>query len=305
MMLRVSTFAMNERMLNASMKTQAKMAEMQLQEASNLISTDYSGISASARSLINMEVSLQRSKTFESSAKEANFRTETMHSQVGIMADVLTKFRTQVVAMRSTDRTEITSQTLIDAAKANLTQMANLLNSTYAGRYLFGGSVTTSPPVKLDAAYMATDPFAGPTTGYYLGDDMESQVQISTDHTVQYGVRANEQAFEKAMRAIKMMADATGNLEDADLDAAYALATEALNEVTVIQSRLGVTSGVLKGGVESQAEYQYYVEMNITNVKSVDIAKVAIQLSTYETQLNASYAALAKIQSVSLMDYLR
>jgi len=305
MMLRVATFATNERMLGASMKTQAKMAEMQLQQASGLVSTDYSGISASARTLINLEVSMQRAKTFESSATEANFRTDTMSTQVEIMADVLSKYKSQVVAMRSTDRTEQTSKTLIDAAKANLTQMGNLLNATYGGRYLFGGSVTTSPPVAMDAAYMATDPFAGPTTDYYLGDDAVAQVQVSTDHTVQYGVRADEPAFEKALRAIKMIADATGNLDDAELEAAVKLVDEAINAVTVVMSRLGVTSGILKNAASSQAEYQYYVKINITNIKEVDAAEVAVQLATYETQLNASYAALAKIQSVSLMDYLR
>ena len=304
MMLRVATFAMNDRMLTASMKTQAKMAEMQLQQASGLVSTDYSGISQTARTLINLEVSMQRAQTFENSAKEANYRVETMGTQVGIMADLLTKYRSQITAMRSTDRNPQTAQTLIDAAEANLVQMGNLLNSTYGGRYLFGGSVTTSPPVDVKGAYAATDPFGGPTAAYYQGDDMESLVQVSTDHTVQYGVRANEAAFEKALRSMKMLAEASPTMTDAELEAAFTLASQALDGVTVIQSRLGVTSGILKSAAESQAEYQYYVDLNVTNIKEVDAAEVAVQLATYETQLNASYAALAKIQSVSLMDYL-
>lgn len=305
MMLRVATFAMNERMLGASMKTQAKMAEMQLQQASGLISTDYSGIASSARTLINLEISMQRSETYQKSASEVDFRVQTMSKQTDIMADLLANFRTQIIAMRSTDRTTDTSQTLIDAAEANLLQMSNLLNSTYGGRYLFGGSVTTTPPVDVTGLYDAMDPFGGPNTDYYGGDDTKAQVQVSTDHTVEYGVTANATPFEQALRAIRMISTASGNIDDSILKEAQDLATEALDGVTVIMSGLGVTSGILQSAVDSQKEYQFFVDVNITNIKAVDEAEVAVQLKTYQTQLQASYAALAQIQSISLNDYLK
>lgn len=307
MVMRVATFSMNERMLSASLRTQAKMAEMQMQQASGLVSTDYRGISDSARSLINLEISHQRSKTYYNSADEANNRVETMITSMDTGLGVLKNFLQSIVAMRSTDRTPTTSQNLINDAKANLEQFANALNQTYGGRYLFGGSITTSAPVDLnDPAFLATDPHGGATTGYFKGDDFIAQTQVSTDHTVSYGVTANDPAFEEALRAIRMIASASADkLDDATLEAAYVLATKALDDVTVVSSKLAVTSGVLKDAMASQDQYQFSVEVNITNIKSVDAAKLAVQLATYQTQLTASFAALAKIQSISLTDYLR
>ena len=40
-------------------------------------------------------------------------------------------------------------------------------------------------------------------------------------------------------------------------------------------------------------------------MNGADVTELAARLSSYETQLQASYAALAKIQALSLGDYLR
>lgn len=40
-----------------------------------------------------------------------------------------------------------------------------------------------------------------------------------------------------------------------------------------------------------------------SDLTSVDVAAVTAQLSTYQSQLTASYAAISKIQSMSLASY--
>ena len=283
------------------MQTQAKMATMQLQQASGLTSTDYGGLAGSARTLISLEVSMERSKGYSDSATEANFRVETMHQKLGIATDLLTQFRSQITAMRSTDRTAATSAVLADSASAAMEQFANILNATYAGRYLFAGSVTTTPPVDIGTYRTAT----ATDDSYYSGDDYLAKVQVSADHIVSYGVTADETGFQQALGAMKMLASTTGMMDDAVLEQAFTLASEALDAVTVLQSRLGVASDTLQTATQTQEDYQFFVKANISNIKDVDATELAVQLAAYGTQLEASYAALAKIQSLNLQDYLR
>ena len=301
MAMRVATFSMNSRMLEASMQTQAKMAEMQLQQASQLVSIDYGGIASSSRTLINMEVSMERSKTFQQLAEDVDLRVNTMQDSVTSAAGVLTDFRTKLLAMRSTDRTPDTVKTLIDAAPVLMDQLAGLLNTQHGGRYLFGGSVTTAaPPVDL-ANYTTADP-----TSYYGGDDVVAQVQVASDQTISYGITAIDPAFVKAFQALNMIVTSNpATIDDATLSTAIDMAESALNGVTVLQSKLGVTSDVLKKAATSQSDYQFTLKTNIGNIKHVDLAELAAQLATYDSQLRASYSALAKIQSISLLDYLR
>ena len=92
MSMRVATFAMNRQMLAASLNTQAKMAEMQLQEASGKVSTDYGGLGASAGKLINLEVAAERTDRYLASATTASSRIETQYTTLGSVADLLTSF---------------------------------------------------------------------------------------------------------------------------------------------------------------------------------------------------------------------
>jgi flagellar hook-associated protein 3 FlgL len=43
---------------------------------------------------------------------------------------------------------------------------------------------------------------------------------------------------------------------------------------------------------------------SISAIRDVDVAAVTVMLTTCQTQLEASYAALAKIMSLSLQDFL-
>ena len=43
---------------------------------------------------------------------------------------------------------------------------------------------------------------------------------------------------------------------------------------------------------------------SISEIRDVDVADLTVMLTTCQTQLEASYAALAKIMSLSLQDYL-
>ena len=59
---RVATFNVSDRMLSASLQTQARMTQAQLQQASGSVSTDYGGLGQSAGTLVDLQVSLARSK---------------------------------------------------------------------------------------------------------------------------------------------------------------------------------------------------------------------------------------------------
>ena len=54
-----------------------------------------------------------------------------------------------------------------------------------------------------------------------------------------------------------------------------------------------------------QTDYKSYAETLSSDLTSVDVAAVTAELSTYESQLTASYSALGKILSLNLASYLK
>ena len=57
--------------------------------------------------------------------------------------------------------------------------------------------------------------------------------------------------------------------------------------------------------VDRETEFQLFAESALESVESVDVAEAAAKPSELEVVLEASYAALASIMSVSLTDYVR
>ncbi|MGV3576503.1 MAG: flagellin [Devosia sp.] len=303
MSMRVATFAMNDRMLAASMKTQAQMAEMQMQQATGQVSTSLGGYGAESRNLISLEVSLSRSQSYSAAATEAASRVEVMYSTMDTVNDVLSSFRAALVAIKSTDASAETKAGLSTTAALNLEELATLLNTQYEGRYLFGGSATTTMPVDL-TAYSVTDPDTA-NTAYYQGNSTLATVQVSSEQSVSYGVSASDSAFEKAFRAFSIIADANGNLTDDTISAALDLIVEAIDGAAGVQGTLSVNAATLERAQVREEEFQAHLSASLSEVRDVDVTEIAVKLTAYEVQLQAAYATLAKIQSINLLDYVQ
>ena len=192
--MRVATFATSDRMLNASLATQARLANLQMQQASGSLSTDYGGLGSSSKPLLDLEASLKTSQAYADAAESADGRVEAMHSALSSVTDLLTDFRAQLTSLMSSDSSSVSRAALTSAAEGYMAELASLLNTSYEGRYLFGGNSTLDLPVDLSGF---TADASTQSTSYYLGDDAVTSVKISRDQTVSYGVTANDSAFEQ------------------------------------------------------------------------------------------------------------
>lgn len=301
MSMRVATFAATNQMLNASLRVQARMTELQLQEATGTKSSSYGGYGADSGQLINLQTSLARSEAYSAAMSEADDRIDAMYSALGDVSDLITDFRSQIAAALSTDGDETSMETLATTAQSYLEELASVLNTKFEGRYLFSGSLTETAPVDLDG-YVADISTA--STSYYDGNDNMASVKASSELVVTYGIGANESAFEEAIRALSSLANTSETLTTDDLEAAYDLLDSALDGTVTLQSGLSVAASSLDRLDAWQADYRDMLEASISEIRDVDVAAVTVTLTTYQTQLEASYAALAKIMSLSLQDYL-
>jgi flagellar hook-associated protein 3 FlgL len=186
-----------------------------------------------------------------------------------------------------------------------LQEMGSLLNTQYSGQYLFGGADTNTPPVDVSSAsYPAMTSPSSVSTSYYKGDDQGASVRVSDDTTVTYGVTADNSAFEQAMRALNLAAN-NSPMSDTTLKEALDLATSAVNATAEVQAQLGVASSSIQSASAAQTSYQSYAKTLGGNLTNVDVAAVTAQLSTFQAQLTASYAAISKMQGLNLASYLR
>jgi flagellar hook-associated protein 3 FlgL len=302
MFTRVATFSLQSSMLDASMRILSRMAEKELQSASGLQSETYSGLNAASTTrVLNLQSALSKSQTLTDSLAIAGDRVETMYGAIGDMIDQLTNIR----SILSASSTETGSEDqLNNTAQGTLDDLEQLLNTKYDGRYLFGGAVTTSTPVDLSAMTTPTIP-STVDDSYYNGTDDLASVRLGSDQTLEYGVTANDQAVEKAIRAVMIAATMSTDPVDSDaLNEAYDLATTAIEGLTALQATLSLGADRIETAQYREESLQLTLTNSITDLTQVDVAAVTVELKTYETQLQASYSALATIFDTSLADYL-
>ena len=300
--MRVATFALSNQMLQASLTTQARMSQAQLQEASGLVSTDYGGLGGDAGTVIDLETSLSRLSSYSDAATTAVNRIEVMYDVMSSVTDLLASFRSTL----SSASLDTDADTVATTAQSALDELVSLLNTQYNGRTLFSGSHTDSPAVDLDGLTYDLSTLETAQTGYYQGDDRTSSVRVSSSQVVTYGVTADSDGIETAIRVLASFATATSDtLTDDAVATGMALISDAVDDILVSQTGLSLDASTLEGAIERNESTITLANEMVSDIAETDIAEVAVRISAYETQLEASYAALAKIQSVNLLDYLR
>ncbi|NJO54226.1 MAG: flagellin [Bacteroidales bacterium] len=305
MSMRVATFNTSARMLETTLATQARLTELQMQQATGKISTDYGGLGSSAGRLINVEVSKARAEAFAKAASLSADRVEVMYDACGAIVDVLTELRAKI-SQASGSLDSVGGQAINAVAAELMEEAAALMNTQFEGRYLFAGSRVDTKPVDLSVLPAQSTAPTSFDTSYYNGDDAVTSVRVSNDDVIEYGVTAADPAFEKTLRVFNLVANmSVVPLDTAAMSEASSMVLEALDAMTTVQTMLSLDARALERAEQNQLDYVDYAESMASNLGEVDIAAVTAKLSTYEAQLQASYSAIAKIQSLRLVDYLR
>lgn len=301
MSMRVATFAMSGSLVRAALAVQAEESAVTLQQASGLKSSDWSGYGAEAGRIVDLQTSLDRATAYADAANQADTRVEQLYTAVGSIIDAVSDFKATLTSFSAT-LTDSGEATMASEASSVLETVVSLLNSRFEGDYLFSGGANSTAAVDLDAVVGQAAPSSADTS-WYQGGDVRASTRVGDDRSVSWGATADEEGFEKAIRALAMIA--AGNVDDADVSEALDLLTEAIDGMTTTQTRLSLSAASLESAAAEQEDYQSFVTSLITDTTSVDVAEVSVRLSTLQTQLEAAYSAIGTIQSLSLVDYLR
>lgn len=298
---RVSTFALGQSVLRSALSVQSDYAAASMQKSSGLKASTYGELGGKASSLISTETATAQLTTWQSNTSTANDRTQAMYAAVGDMIDQLTTLRSTLSAVKSSSSSTVDlNQTGTDL----LSDLADLMNTRQDGRYLFAGSNTDTKPVDTSLLALPTSPSTADTL-YYTGDSDVASVRVSSQQSISYGVTADGTAFEKALRSANILANMnTAPIDHDIIDEVYDLATEALDGLIAVQSRLSNSSARLEAAESRQTASLDLLDSVASDIKEVDVASVSVKLAQYETQLQASYSALGSLSKFSLTNYL-
>ena len=147
------------------------------------------------------------------------------------------------------------------------------------------------------------------TAKYYDGDNVDMTVRADDAFSLAYGFTADAAGLEKLIRGLTYVRDAgTSGLTEAEqkslLDQAFALVKESITGMSEMRSELGAKYSVLQSTQKGHDNFLNYSSTAISDLEDTDLALAMTQLAQEQTQLEASFMVLARINQISLSNYL-
>jgi flagellar hook-associated protein 3 FlgL len=319
-------------LLSRIQEVQARLVNGQGQLSSGLKTPVYSGLGSSMARYLDLSDDVDRTNSYLDNIRVAQSRVKLTETALGGMSDVADDMNGVSAAA------PVDYQLIGIAARGNLTAFAALLNETDGSRALFGGSNVAGPAVVIyepgtgpvaDGVTVFGSTAAGTTNDGYryqilaTGTAADVAIQIDDATRVEVQINANptpappasQNAFTETLNALVNFADfdSTANPipTDADLQAARLQLRNATAGSTgvlsydALRTQNSARSTLVQSVENSHKNFKKYAEDTLVDIQSVDTAEVAAQLTLDQVRLEASYSALARINQLSLLDYLR
>lgn len=142
-------------------------------------------------------------------------------------------------------------------------------------------------------------------------------VRVDESTTAAYGVLGNEIGIAELVRATAVIAAETFSVDTtSDSERFQALAQKQVvrladtnnaqsGSIEVIALELGLAQATVGSAEERHAAYSSQLETMLSDIESVDVNEVAMQLLTVRTNLEASYQTMSRLAELNLVNFMR
>lgn len=310
MVSRVTNLSSSRLINSLILKSQDRINEQQIRLTTQQKSQDYLGIGDDASRLLTVESSLRRIDQFVKNNAFIDMRMETMLNSMDAVGDILKEVRTLVRDVLEDGTLDGIDKN--DFTEIKMDQLEGFLNVKMNGRFLFSGTKTDTQPVNAgDLADAPTFDADGVTTTaepsfFYQGDDNQVKARIDEGVTLEYGVKANNEGFEKLIRAIRLVKST--DLSDANVIGKFQHALNLLNEsadnIAAVELNTGVKFQQLASTTRSLKDTKSILDGVVDEIERADTFEAVSILNQVQTQLEASYATAVRVSSLSLTRFL-
>lgn len=299
-MIRVTEGSASYGALAGLQASQSRLAALQAQLSSGKqITTPSDDPSGTVRAL-QLRADLKRNTAYSNSATDAigwMSASDTAYSQIVKLAQ---SARTLVVQASNTGASTGTSADAIAAQiDALRTSLQSAANSTYDGRPIFGG--TTGGTV----AY-TQDPVTGVIS--YSGDNGKVNRTVGPEATVQINQNGPDVfgADGDSGNLFTLLANISASLKTTGAPPSGALTQldSAIQRVSGQQATEGAAYQRVQDAQTAQTSTNLALTSQLSDIQDIDVAKVAVQVSTAQVNYQAALQTTANIRQMSLLNFL-
>jgi flagellar hook-associated protein 3 FlgL len=315
MTTRVTNLANNMLVQQVILKAQNRIQDAQLQISTLQKSQDYTGIADDSNRLVSMEAQRRRINQFMNDNTSVNLRMSTTLNSLDHLQTTISDVKGLIRDVLD-DGQLPTGVDKDDFSQTKMSEIADFLNVKVNGQYIFAGSKTNVQPVQIGAApndlssvpqWNATNTATtAEPSFYYHGDDTDQTARISEGLTVNYGVKASDPAFEKLVRAVRIIrsTDLTDPAATTKYQNALDLVTQAADGVSALQLNVGTKQQQLATTGDQLKETKSFLDGTVSDIEMADTSTAVATLNQDQTMLQAAYTTVVRLSSLTLTNFL-
>lgn len=147
------------------------------------------------------------------------------------------------------------------------------------------------------------------TTDWSTASDTDMQTRISTAETITTSTNANEEGFRMfalgAVMAKELLAlDVSSDVRQVVSESAISYINDGITGINAQRTSLGLSQERLTSANETLASQKDILETSLNNLVEVDVYEASTLVNALQTQVETSYTLTARIQQLSLVNYL-
>jgi flagellar hook-associated protein 3 FlgL len=176
-------------------------------------------------------------------------------------------------------------------------QIIGSANTTHAGRFIFGGSVTTTAP------YVKNPD----TSVSYQGNSQVTTLQVSRTSTLQTQIPGN-QIFSGSVNIFQVMADLSTAMQAGNkdgIDAQVKNLEQFAEVISIARSKIGSYVNMASNISAELTSGRLAREADLTQEQAANMAQAITELNMSQNALEATMAVGARISKLSLLDFLK
>ena len=275
---------------------------------------------------------IDANKQYNENIKDTLNWLDTTDTALGQVTTVFQRIRELMVSAGNAAYGTQERESINNEVKERVGELGQILNTTFDGRYIFGGTKVASKPINVDKEaadgqiLKYSDKNGNPVKYDDLNDELKSQLganlttEVSQGVTIDYNVTAQAlmqfQDGNESIDAMKLLSDIVSNL---GADESTADGKKKVDEVTTnnlsdidkvinnllkIRSEVGAKQNRMESAQSQNEDSNYNMTDILSKTEDIDWTQKTIEYYMARTVYQASLQVSAQILPATLLDYL-
>ena len=284
-----------------------------------------------ARSM-QLNTDINTNKQYNENIKDTINWLNTTDTALGQVTNVIQRVRELMVSSGNASYGSNEQKAISDEINQRIEEVAQILNSNFDGKYVFGGTKTSSKPLGSDI-----DGITGNTYLYFVDKsgnklDLEDtstytknqlemlgtkmNIEISQGVEMEYNVTAKEVLIckndnGKQVNLMNLLSNITSNLKSSNSSDRVKVVGENLADIDSVVSNLlklraevGAKQNRMDSAQTKNEDENYNMTDILSKTEDIDFTEKTIEFTVAQTVYQASLQICAQVLPKSLLDYL-